>query len=90
MHKYKPFIKDLIKFYYEDLGNSAGGNFHIVLDDGNIEDGHVLFCQQQAEKNNDTFGIFLGQILMTFTEDERKKMYEEDWLGNEYYLIKNI
>ena len=36
MENFKPFIKELIKFYYEDLGNSAGGCYHIVLDDGNI------------------------------------------------------
>jgi len=81
MEQYKPFIKDLIKFYYEDLGNSSGGYFHIVLDDGNIEDGHVWFCQEEAEKYNDTFGIFLGQVLRMFTEYEREKMYNDNWWG---------
>jgi hypothetical protein len=81
MEQFKPFIKDLIKFYYNDLGNSTGGNYHIVLDDGNIDDSCVWFCQEEAKKNNDTFGIFLGQILRMFTEDEREQMYEEDWWG---------
>lgn len=81
MENFKPLIKQLIKFYYEVLGNSTGGYYHIVLDDGNITDGNLSFCQQEAEKNNDTFGIFLGRILRMFTEQERKKMYEEDWWG---------
>jgi len=81
MENIKPFIKDLIKFYYEDLGNSTGGYFHIVLDDGNIEDKDIWFCQEQAEKNNDTFGIFLGQVLRMFTEPEREKMYNDNWWG---------
>jgi 2-hydroxy-3-keto-5-methylthiopentenyl-1-phosphate phosphatase len=81
MENFKPFIKELIKFYYKDLGNSAGGYFHIVLDDGNIEDRCVWFCQEEAEKHNDTFGMFLGQVLRMFTEEEREKMYEGDWWG---------
>lgn len=81
MEQFKPFIKDLIKFYYEDLGNSSGGYYHIVLDDGNNQDGDVWFCQEESEKHNDTFGIFLGRVLRMFTEEEREKMYEEDWWG---------
>ena len=72
------------KFYYNDLGNATGGHYHIVLDDGNVEDEHVWFCQQEAEKYNDTFGIFLGIILRMFTEEEREKMYTEDWWGMDY------
>lgn len=81
MENFKPLVKELIKFYYEELCIGTGGDFHIVLDDGNIEDEHVWLCQEEAEKNNDTFGIFLGQVLRMFTEDERKKMYEDDWWG---------
>ena len=44
----------------------------------------VWFCQQEAEKYNDTFGIFLGIILRMFTEEEREKMYTEDWWGMDY------
>lgn len=28
----------------------VGGNLHIVLDDFNIEDGHLEFCREQIEK----------------------------------------
>jgi 2-hydroxy-3-keto-5-methylthiopentenyl-1-phosphate phosphatase len=80
---FKPLIKDLIEFYYQDLGNCTGGAFHIVLDDGNVEDRHVWFCQEEAEKRNDTFGIFLGQVLRTLTEKEREELYNDSWWGME-------
>ncbi len=79
MDKFKPFINELVKFYCLNLGNITGGNYHIVLYDGNVDDGYVWYCQQESEKNGDTFGVFLGQVLRTFTEQERDDMYENDW-----------
>jgi len=79
--KFKPFLKELVDFYYNELGNVAGGSFHISLDDGNLSDDDIWLCQQEAKKNNDSFGVFLGLILREFTEEEREKMYEEDWWG---------
>lgn len=79
--KFKPFVKDFIKYYYDDLGHSAGGYLHIVLDDGNLEHEHIEFCRNECEKNKDTFGMFLAEILMTFTVDELEEMYNTDWWG---------
>ena len=30
----------------------AGGNLHIVTDDDNIEDDHILFCLKEAEEDS--------------------------------------
>ena len=79
MEKYKLLIFDFIKFYYEELGNIAGGSLHIVLDDGNIEKVNIHWCYEHAKKQNDSFGVFLSLLLMEFTEDELEKMYENDW-----------
>ena len=79
MEKHKPFIKDFVKFYYEDLGNLTGGYYHIVLDDGNVSDMDVWYCQEEAIKNKDSFGIFLGLILRMHTEEEREEMYNDNW-----------
>lgn len=37
-------VLPLVNAYYAKPGNSVGGNLHIVLDDCNVEDGHVEFC----------------------------------------------
>ncbi len=81
MEQFKPLINKFVQYYYNQLDNSAGGNFHIALDDGNLSDSDIWFCQQEAEKNNDSFGIFLGQLLRSFTEDERNELYLKDWWG---------
>lgn len=81
--KFKPFISDLIKFYYEDLENAAGGNLHIALDDGNLSDGNIWFCQERCEKAGDTFGYFLATLLRYFSEEEREQMYKAGWYKRE-------
>jgi hypothetical protein len=77
----KPFLNYFIQFYYKELDNSAGGLYHICLDDGNLEPDHIWYCQQECEKENDTFGIFLGLLLRSFTTEELKEMYNKDWWG---------
>ena len=79
MNRLKPFLCDFISYYRDQLGNSAGGWLHIVLDDGNLEEGHIYACQQDAEKNGDSFGYFLATLLRYFTEQELQKLYDNDW-----------
>jgi hypothetical protein len=83
MEQLKPFIKQFIQYYYKNLDNVVGGNLHVVLDDGNVESEFIIFCRAEAEKNKDSFGIFLCDILLTFSEDELDKMYNEDFWGME-------
>ena len=70
-------LPDLISFYYET--EITGGNLHIVLDDGNVEDGNIYFCQQEAESANDRLGYLIATILRSFTEEEREYMYNHNW-----------
>lgn len=81
LDKFKPLVKDFIKFYYDELGNVTGGYLHIVLDDGNINHETIYWCQTECEKHKDTFGYFLATLLRHFTEDELFDMYEKDWWG---------
>jgi len=76
---FKPLIFDLIKYYVKDLDNPTGGSLHIALDDGNLCDDNLFFCQGFAKDAGDTFGYFLATILRHFTEDERESMYEAGW-----------
>ena len=71
----KTLIK-LCKEYYNIPGNELGGNLHIVLDDGNIEDGSIDFCLKQAEEKNDPKGIQICKLIFELTYDERQKLYE--------------
>ncbi len=83
---FKPYIKELIKYYYELPDNGAGGNLHIVLDDGNVDYRSIYFCQEECEKSKDTFGYFLCELLSYFLECELEKMYNDNWWG----MRKNI
>jgi len=74
-------IKDFIRFYYYDLDNNVGGTLHIALDDGNLEESDLWFCQEACEANGDSFGYFLAALLRTFTVEEREAMYQDKHWG---------
>ena len=48
-------IRQLIQAYYEEPGNGAGGNCHVVLDDGKLEDSSVHFCQEECKNHDECF-----------------------------------
>lgn len=77
---FKPVIKELIQYYYQNLGNGTGKFLHIATDDGNLEDSHLWFCQQECEKNGDELGYLIATILRNFTVEEREKMYDNNWV----------
>lgn len=74
MIKYKPIINDLINCYYEIDGNSAGGNLHIVLDDGNKDHDSIIFCKERCKSDNDQLGLLICNTLLEFTENELEKI----------------
>lgn len=86
---FKPLLKQFIKFYYEDLENGAGGNLHIALDDGNLHDDDIYFCQEEAMKNGDSFGYFLATLMRSFKEEELEKMYFDNHWGIEEKISEN-
>jgi hypothetical protein len=67
-------IKKSIHYYSLD-GNSSGGNLHIVLDDGNIENSSIEFCMKKCIENNDLLGLELCQMLLSASKTQRKKIY---------------
>lgn len=76
----KPFVKEFVQYYYDELENGSGGYLHIVLDDGNIEKRNILFCMEKCKENNDSFGFFLATLLMHFTKDELQAL-SDDYFG---------
>jgi len=76
--KYDHFEKlfAVCKVYYAEFENYAGGNLHIVLSDGNTEDGHVRFCIGEAEREKDYLGVAIGFLLLQLTEEDRDEWWE--------------
>ena len=79
MIKFKPHLNDLIKFYYKDLENPTGGYLHVALDDGNLTENDIWFCQERSKEHGDTLGYFLATLMRSFAESELLDLYEKDW-----------
>ena len=73
-----PEVLPLIKSYYAKPLNGVGGSLHIVLEDGNIEDGHIEYCKQYAIEQNDTDGVMIADLLLRMSETQRWKLYAAD------------
>ena len=58
----KQRIRELKNIIY-DKYNCAGGELHIVLDDGNIEDSNINWC--------------LNNSIAKISDEEEKKVYDE-------------
>lgn len=54
--------------------NPAWGSLHIVLDDWNIEHGHVEWCIGYAERSGDDEGAALARILLSLTKSQRGRV----------------
>ena len=52
-----PEVLPLVAAYRDMPGNGVGGNFHIVLDEGNVTDEDVAYCLNRARENGDSAGI---------------------------------
>lgn len=67
-------VLPIMREFQSKKGNEVGGVYHIVLDDGNIENHHVEWCLEEAEKQNDTLAIKLGELLMKMSRTQRSKL----------------
>jgi hypothetical protein len=68
-----PEVTPLVLRYYED--HPVGGNLHIVLDDGNIKDGHVQYCLDSAHEQGDSAGVELATLLLKMSLRQRWRLY---------------
>ncbi len=67
-----PQLVELFARYYEQ--NRAWGVLHVVLDDGNYEDGSVEHCIQWAWDGGDAMGYVLAVILRQMTRSQRCRL----------------
>jgi hypothetical protein len=66
-----PEVRPLIEAYYKLDGNGAGGELHIVLDDGNYERDSIRYCIGAATKVETRW---LGHVLLMLSNSQRRKM----------------
>ena len=69
-----PEVQPYVNAYYAMEGNGAGGSLHIVLDDGNVNDGHVQFCIEFAQERDDPDGVLLARVLLAMSPTQRLKL----------------
>lgn len=69
-----PEVMPLVKAYRALPGNSVGGSLHVVLDDGNIDDGSVIHCRRYASERRDDKGVELADLLLQMSKTQRRKI----------------
>lgn len=77
-HASKPLVPEvlpLVQAYYAKPGHEAGGNLHIVLDDGNVDHGSVEYCFARCLQEDDRDGAALAAKLMEMSYTQRLKLY---------------
>lgn len=69
-----PEVLPLINQYAREDGNSNGGSFHIVLEDGNVTDHNVEFCLKESCDRNEILGVLIGEKLLLMSKTQRLKI----------------
>ena len=70
----------LNKIYNYYQYHVAGGNLHIVLDDGNLEDKNIIWClNNPIKENNDMAAKEIAEMLLQLSYNKRKKLYNNRW-----------
>jgi hypothetical protein len=64
-------LGELIEIYYAVDGNGVGGNLHVVLDDGNLDDESIKWCIGECLAGSDHLGAEIAKRLMGFDEEAR-------------------
>jgi hypothetical protein len=80
----KPTVPEVLPLVKELYSRSpVGCCLHIVLDDGNVRDSDVAFCQQWALDRNHDDCSRLASLLMQMSERQRTKLHRinlaTDW-----------
>ncbi|AND75159.1 hypothetical protein pf16_236 [Pseudomonas phage pf16] len=68
-------VKDRFRAYY--AANPSWGWLHIVLEDQNIHDGHVIHCQNRAAQHGDQEAYELADELLKMSKSQRIKLSRE-------------
>jgi hypothetical protein len=69
-----PDVLPLVREYYSQWKNGAGGSLHVVLDDGNVDDCFVDGAIGYALSTGDVDGMALGAVLRMMSKTQRLKL----------------
>lgn len=72
----KEFLKKLISEYYEIKENVCGGNLHIMLDDGNLNDRDIIWCYDHCEGKKDYLGMLICSLMIQVDETDRQEIID--------------
>lgn len=75
-HKRINKLANRIAEYYKKEGNGCGGNCHLVLDDGNLDDSDIQFCKGYCAHANDDDGLAIMREMLSMSPEERQKVYD--------------
>lgn len=70
-----PEVLELVCAYYRKPENGAGGCCHVVLDDGNMDDGCVAYCLEYCIAEGDADGAAIMRALQQMTRSQRRRLY---------------
>lgn len=83
----KPTIPEVVeRFARYRRQHSAWGALHVVLDDGNTEDGFIESAARRALDAGDVEGAELALVLGTMSRTQRRKLPSavRDWLASDH------
>lgn len=69
-----PMVLNDFLAYQARPENGAWGSLHIVMEDENVRDGNVRFCEQWARDRDDDEGVRLARILQSMSRTQRLRL----------------
>lgn len=66
-------VAQVVRWYYGQPGNGAGGTLHVVLDDHNWAPVHVRGALEYAREKGDGPGQMLALLLLSLSHTQRIK-----------------
>lgn len=72
-----PDVMPLVRAYFAKPGNGAGGNLHVALDDGNLDNGSLQFCLSECEREHDYDGATIMRLMLQMTRTQRRHICEK-------------
>ena len=66
-------VAKLIAAHYKRPGNGAGGNLHVVTDDGNLDADTIQWCLERCLEKSDESGAAIAAALLKMTKTQRRK-----------------
>ncbi len=79
-----PEVYPLIIDYYKKPENNCGGNLHCILDDPNFRDHDVMFCLEEARKDDDADGTRIAELLLRMSKAQRRRLYRLPHRSDDY------